>query len=282
MSQVPIPRVRRDVEATAEFDNVCKRIRRLAMEMIATAGKGHPGGSLSCIEILVSLYYYVMQWDPLALDAVDRDRFVLSKGHAAPALYAVLIDRRVLPAGELSRLRLLGSPLQGHPDPRFTPGVEFATGSLGQGLSAAVGMALGLRRRGSEARVFALIGDGECQEGQIWEAANFAAAQQLDNLVAVVDDNRLQHDTVTASLVGVRDLEPRWSAFGWSAVTVDGHDVRSLVNAMTTPAGGRPQVIIARTVKGKGVPFMENAVCWHSVAEPLQLPAAVAAVRDDG
>jgi transketolase len=273
------PPTRPSAEASDEFDTICRRIRRQTIEMIATVGKGHPGSSLSCIEILVSLYYSVMRWDPSAIGAEDRDRFVLSKGHAAPALYAVLLDRGVLPANEVTRLRLLGSPLQGHPDPRFTPGIEFATGSLGQGLSASVGMALGLKRRGSGARVFALVGDGECQEGQIWEAANFAAAQHLDNLVVVVDENRFQHDAPTASLVGVTDLAPRWSAFGWSTVTVDGHDVQELVSSMQASTGGRPRAVVARTVKGRGVPFMEANVRWHSIDDPLRLPEALAIVR---
>lgn len=261
-----------------DLEQICRRIRRATVEMIATAGKGHPGSSLSCVEMLVSLYYRSMNWNPDLLDDDSRDRFVLSKGHAAPTLYAILIDRGVLPRSDSSRLRLIGSPLQGHPDPRFTPGVEFATGSLGQGLSAAVGMALGLRRRGSGARVYALVGDGECQEGQVWEAANFAAAQGLDNLCVLVDDNRLQHDAATADLVGTPDLERRWSAFGWSVETVDGHDLVAIDGAVAQPTDGRPRAVVGSTVKGRGVDFMEGVIAWHSVSDVSLMSQALTQV----
>lgn len=256
--------------------SAARRVRALTMRMIESAGKGHPGSSLSIVELLVVHYYRVLRWSPDRLDDPERDRLVLSKGHGAPALYAVLIDVGVLDSVHVHSLRLIDSPLQGHPDPRFTPGVEFPTGSLGQGFSAAVGMALGLKRSGSRARVYVIVGDGECQEGQVWEAANLAAAERLDNLTVVVDNNRLQHDSATATMVGAPDLAPRWTAFGWDTANVDGHDLEALEEALRTVSDGRPRALIAQTIKGKGVVFMENQVEWHSVADPTQLRHASA------
>lgn len=248
--------------------------------MISAAGAGHPGSSLSVIEILTALYYDVMCWDPTATDAPDRDRFVLSKGHAAPALYAVLLDTGVVDARWSDSLRTFGSPLQGHPDPRFTAGVEFPAGSLAQALSASVGLALGLHRSGSSARVFVLVGDGECQEGQVWEAAAFAAHHRLDGLTVIVDDNRLQHDAPTAEIAGAGSLVDRWIASGFEAEVVPGHDLGALTACLRRRGDHRPRAVIARTVKGKGVSFMEESVDWHSVFDPARLPEAVAALAE--
>jgi transketolase len=250
------------------------RLRLDTMRMIAASGAGHPGSSLSAMDILTVLFYHTMRARPGEPDWPGRDRFVLSKGHAAPALYTILIDRGVLPAELAGTLRRLGSPLQGHPDTRFTPRVEVSSGSLGQAFSVAVGLAYGLARQCSPARVFVLLGDGECQEGQVWEAAMAAHQLGLPNLVAIVDANDLQHDGPTEFIMGRAPLAAKWRAFGWRVAEVDGHDHRQLADAML-PAD-RPTAVIAHTVKGRGVSFMEGVTEWHSVADPGRLGDAVA------
>jgi transketolase len=220
---------------------------------------------------MVSLYYGVMSYDAAQPDHADRDRFVLSKGHGAPALYAILMDLGLVPMEARESLRALGSPLQGHPDRRFTPGVEASTGSLGQGLSMGVGMALGARKRGLPSRVFVLVGDGECQEGQIWEAAMSAAHLGLANLCVIVDANGLQHDAPIDSVLRLEPLPAKWEAFGWEVRETDGHDYDALLTALQPASGSKPVAIIARTVKGKGVDFMENRCEWHSVKDPVLL-----------
>ena len=239
------------------------------VRMIGEAGSGHPGGSLSCADIMTALYFGgVLQHNPENPDA-PRDRFVLAKGHAAPALYATLAHAGYFPREELMTLRKLGARLQGHPDSNLVPGVEVSTGSLGQGLSIASGLAAGLRLEGDSHTVFALLGDGECQEGQVWEAAMFAAHQKLDGLVAIVDRNCLQIDGNTADVCDPGDLAAKFAAFGWEAAEVDGHDIGALIevlNAAKSMRAGKPHVIIARTVKGKGVSFMENEAGWHGKA----------------
>ena len=239
------------------------------VRMIGEAGSGHPGGSLSCADIMTALYFGgVLQHNPENPDA-PRDRFVLAKGHAAPALYATLAHAGYFPREELMTLRKLGARLQGHPDSNLVPGVEVSTGSLGQGLSIASGLAAGLRLEGDSHTVFALLGDGECQEGQVWEAAMFAAHQKLDGLVAIVDRNCLQIDGNTADVCDPGDLAAKFAAFGWEAAEVDGHDIGALIevlNAAKSTRAGKPHVIIARTVKGKGVSFMENEAGWHGKA----------------
>ena len=239
------------------------------VRMIGEAGSGHPGGSLSCADIMTALYFGgVLQHNPENPDA-PRDRFVLAKGHAAPALYATLAHAGYFPREELMTLRKLGARLQGHPDSNLVPGVEVSTGSLGQGLSIASGLAAGLRLEGDSHTVFALLGDGECQEGQVWEAAMFAAHQKLDGLVAIVDRNCLQIDGNTADVCDPGDLAAKFAAFGWEAAEVDGHDIGALIevlNAAKSTRTGKPHVIIARTVKGKGVSFMENEAGWHGKA----------------
>ena len=253
-----------------ELERRANEMRSDIVSMIAEAGSGHPGGSLSSADILTALYFGgVLEHDPARPDWDERDRFILAKGHAAPALYAVLAQAGYFPREELLTLRKLGTRLQGHPDSNLVPGVEVSTGSLGQGLSVAAGIAAGLKLDGKTQSVFALLGDGECQEGQVWEAAMFAAHRGLDNLVAIVDRNCLQIDGNPADVCDPGDLAAKFSAFGWTAVEVDGHDIPALVEALAAAKADRaakPHALIARTVKGKGVSFMENQAGWHGKA----------------
>ena len=250
--------------------NKAREIRKDILRMICEAGSGHPGGSLSCVDILTALYFGgVLRYTPELPDDPDRDRFILAKGHAAPALYATLAHAGFFPTDELLSLRKLGSRLQGHPDCTLLPGIEVSTGSLGQGLSIAAGIACGLRLNESSARVFALLGDGECQEGQVWEAAQFAAHQKLGSLIAIVDENGLQIDGSCLDVCAVGDLGEKFAAFGWEITRVDGHDLPALIEvfAQLRVAGGeKPHAVIAKTVKGKGVSFMENQAGWHGKA----------------
>ena len=253
-----------------QLERLATEMRIDIVRMISQAGSGHPGGSLSCIDILCSLYFGgVLAHDPEHPDDPDRDRFILAKGHAAPALYATLAHAGYFPCEELDTLRKLGTRLQGHPDSNQLPGVEVCTGSLGQGLSIGAGAAAGLKLDGRDAEVFALLGDGECQEGQVWEAAMFAAHRKLDNLVAIVDRNRLQIDGDTADVCDPGDLGAKFAAFGWDVVEVDGHDIPALIEvlgAAKADRGGKPHAVIAHTVKGKGVSFMEGQAGWHGKA----------------
>lgn len=243
-------------------------IRQHIVRMIHAAKSGHPGGSLSAVEILTALYFHIMQLDPNRPDWERRDRFVLSKGHAAPALYATLAERGYFPVSDLLTLRKLGSPLQGHPDMKKVPGVEMSTGSLGQGLSTACGMALAGCLDKSGWRVYALLGDGECQEGQIWEAAMAAAHYKLDNLIVYLDYNRLQIDGPIRSVMNPEPFPEKWKAFGWQVFTVDGHSFPEIIAATEEAQASieRPSIIICHTVKGKGVSFMENEADWHGKA----------------
>ncbi|WP_251230746.1 transketolase [Adlercreutzia aquisgranensis] len=254
----------------AQLEALANRMRQDIVSMIAEAGSGHPGGSLSCIDILAALYFGgVMNHDPANPDDPNRDRFVMAKGHAAPALYAALAHAGYFPTEELATLRKLGSRLQGHPDRNLLPGVEVSTGSLGQGLSIASGMACGLRLDGNDATVFALLGDGECQEGQVWEAAMFSAHRGLDNLVAIVDRNGLQIDGATTEVCNPESLSAKFQAFGFNTATVDGHDIAATIACLTMAKqarNGKPWAIVAQTVKGKGVSFMENQAGWHGKA----------------
>ncbi|MBE6465385.1 transketolase [Denitrobacterium detoxificans] len=254
------------------------------VKMIAEAGSGHPGGSLSCIDILTALYFGgVMKHDPANPADDTRDRFILAKGHAAPALYAALAHAGYFPHDELMTLRKLGTRLQGHPDCHLVPGVEVSTGSLGQGLSVAAGLACGLRLNSNDARVFTVLGDGECEEGQVWEAAMFAAHQKLGNLIAIVDSNGLQIDGPVQEVVQDGSLADKFKAFGWSVSEVDGHDIPALIehlSALKQQGGQVPHAVIAHTVKGKGVSFMENQVGWHGKAPNAeQLATALAELQ---
>lgn len=242
-------------------------IRRDILSMLEKAGSGHTGGSLSIVEILVGLYYRRMNVEPGKQDWKGRDKFILSKGHGCPALYAVLADLGFFPREELWTLRKLGSRLQGHPQLGL-PGLEISSGSLGQGLSVAGGFALADRMDGVDARVYCLMGDGETNEGQIWEAVMTAAHYKLDNLCGIIDCNKLQIDGLCCEVKDPGEYKKKWDDFGWYAIEVDGHDFEELDKAFKEAQSvkGRPQVVIAHTVKGKGVSFIENKVEWHGIA----------------
>jgi len=247
---------------------IAKQVRRDIVEMITHAKSGHPGGSLSSVEILVTLYFDILRHDPQNPKWPDRDRFVLSKGHAAPVLYSVLAECGYAPKDQLNTLRKLGSIYQGHPDVRFLPALEASTGSLGEGLSIGIGMALAAKLDKSATRVYVVLGDGEIQEGQIWEAAMFAGEKGVDNLVAIVDYNRIQLDGFVNDIMPLEPLADKWRAFNWHTLEVDGHDIHALQAAFAEAAAtkGKPSVIIAHTVKGKGVSFMEDNPKFHGVA----------------
>ena len=263
-------REKKDGMELSEIESKARDIREDIVKMIAEAGSGHPGGSLSCVEILTALYFGgVLKHDPSHPDDPERDYFILGKGHAAPALYATLAEAGYFPKDELKTLRKLGSRLQGHPDSSLLEGVEVSTGSLGQGLSIAAGVASGLRLDGRDSRAFVLLGDGECQEGQVWEAATFAAHQKLGNLIAIVDANGLQIDGACSDVCASGDLGEKFEAFGWSVSYVAGHDLDKLVElfgSLKAAGGCAPHAVIASTVKGKGVSFMENQAGWHGKA----------------
>lgn len=243
-------------------------IRRDIITMLAAAGSGHPGGALSAADILSVLYYSEMKHNPSNPKWPDRDRFILSKGHACPVLYAALAETGYFPVKELITLRKLGSILQGHPDMKKTPGVEISSGSLGQGFSVAGGLAAGLRLDKKASRVYVLIGDGECAEGQVWEAAMAAGHYHLDNLCAILDYNKLQIDGPTCQVLNSDPMPEKWSAFGWNVINVNGHDMKALMDGFSQARNfkGKPSILIASTVKGKGVSFMENGVDWHGKA----------------
>lgn len=242
--------------------------RLLALDAVHEAASGHPGGSLSCLDMLTALYFHEMNIDPADPKKADRDRFVLSKGHCSPALYATLAQRGYFPVEELKLFRSIKAHYSGHPDMVHVPGVDMSTGSLGQGLSAAVGMALAAKLQNKSYRTYAVCGDGEIEEGQIWEAVMSAAKWQLDNLCAFVDVNGLQIDGPTAKVMPSEPLDEKFAAFGWHVVKVDGHDMAALLAALDEARAvkGQPTVILAATVKGKGVSFMENQVGWHGKA----------------
>lgn len=250
----------------ARLQEIARQVRLDIVEMLYRSGSGHLGGSLSATDILVALFFAEMRVRPGEPCWPDRDRFILSKGHGAPALYAVLSRLGYFPRAELATLRQFGSILQGHPDSACTPGVEIPTGSLGQGLSIANGLALATRLGGSDRRIYVLMGDGEIQEGQIWEAAMFGAYNKVDNIVAIVDFNRIQLDGFVKDILDVEPLVQKWQAFGWHTIEVDGHDIAALRAAFAEAASvqGKPTALIAHTVKGKGVSFMENDYTWHS------------------
>lgn len=251
-----------------ELKAIAKRLRRHIITMIGKAVSGHPGGSLSSVEIASTLYWKILRHKPADPHWADRDRFILSKGHAAPLLYAVLAECGYFPVAELATLRQMDSRLQGHADRTATPGVEMSSGSLGQGLSFAIGVALAGRLNSQSYRVYVLLGDGECDEGQVWEGAMAAAHFKLDNLVAIVDNNGLQIDGWNCDVMNLEPLNKKWEAFGWHVIEVDGHDSNQLFDAFeqAKPVKGQPTVIIAHTVKGKGVSFMENNADFHGKA----------------
>ena len=256
---------------TAQLQGFCTAVRRDIINMTANAGSGHPGGSLSAVELVSAIFCTQMRIDPKNPRDPDRDRFVLSKGHAAPCYYGVLAELGFFDRAEFESFRQLHGILQGHPDMKKVPGVDASTGSLGQGVSIAVGMALAARHMGKDTRViavFTVLGDGECQEGQVWEAFMAANHYKLDNLTVVVDNNGLQIDGSNDEVMGLGDLAGKLRAFGFQTIEVsDGNDLEQVLSALSTPAQpGRPKAILAHTCKGKGVSFMEGQVGWHGKA----------------
>ena len=253
---------------TEEVSQKALEMRRMIIEMLAEAGSGHPGGSLSATDIIASLFFHEMDVDAENPKMAERDRFVLCKGHAAPALYSALALKGFYPKEDIFTLRKLGSRLQGHPDMKKLPGVDVSTGSLGQGLSMASGMALAGKMDHADYRVYAVLGDGELQEGQVWEGAMFAAHYQLDNLCAFVDNNGLQIDGNIDNVMSPNPIADKWRAFGWNVIEIDGHNVEEIFAALDQARNckGKPTMVVAHTVKGKGVSFMENQAGWHGAA----------------
>jgi transketolase len=260
-----------------EIQQIARKLRRDIVTMVAKAGSGHPGGSLSSVEIVSTLYFKIMRHSPQDPQWEDRDRFILSKGHAAPVLYATLAECGYFPVEELMTLRKLGSRLQGHTD-RTIPGVEMSAGSLGQGLSFGIGCALAARLNKKSYRVYVLMGDGESEEGQVWEAAMAAFHFKVDNLVAIVDRNGLQIDGWTKDVMNLEPFSDKWRASGWHVIDSDGHDISQLIEAFNhaETVKHQPTIIIAHTVKGKGISFMENNADFHGKApNPAQLETAL-------
>jgi transketolase len=252
----------------SEMETMAKTLRRHIITMIGKANSGHPGGSLSAVEIVAALYFRVLRHDPDNPRWPERDRFILSKGHAAPVLYAALIECGYLAADQLLTLRQLDSCLQGHTDCHLTAGVEMSAGSLGQGLSFAVGVSLSARLDSLPYKVYVLLGDGECDEGQVWEAAMAAANFKTDNIIAIVDRNGIQLDGWTKDIMNIEPFADKWKGFGWEVFEVDGHNISKVVETLEKAKAvkGKPSVVIAHTIKGKGVSFMENNPDFHGKA----------------
>lgn len=265
-------------EKFAELEEKARHLRVAIVKTLHKSQSGHTGGSLSAIDMICTLYFYKMRHNPEEPTWDGRDRFVLSKGHAAPALYVTLAECGYFPTEDLMMLRRLGSHLQGHPDSKGTPGVDVCTGSLGQGLSMANGMALGFKLDGKENRVYAVLGDGELQEGQIWEAAMAAAHFKSDNLCALIDANGLQIDGEVSKVMNVASISEKFRSFGWNVIEIDGHNIGHIVRALdeAETLKGAPTAIVATTVKGKGVSFFENKACYHGVTpSDDELPEAL-------
>ena len=249
-----------------ELKQKAKELRKIIIEIVYKAQSGHPGGSLSEIDMLVALYSHKLKIDPKNPKWEDRDRFVLSKGHASPGLYAALADRGFFPKSELGRFRQLGGMLQGHPELSI-PGVEFAGGSLGQGMSFSVGIALALKLDKKNSKVYVMIGDGESQEGVVWEASMAAAFHKLDNLTAILDKNQVQETGKTKDVMDIGDAAAKWKAFGWNVIEINGHDMGEIIKALDKPpVKGKPTMIVSNTIKGKGVSFMELNYKFHGKA----------------
>ena len=271
-----------DFEVLKEHAN---NIRKNIVKTVTEAKSGHPGGSLSSVEYATAVYFTQMDVNKDNLESTNRDRFVLSKGHASPLLYSVLAERGFIEEEELKTFRKINSRLQGHPSMRKLPGVDMSTGSLGQGLSVAVGMALANKYEGNAHRIYTILGDGECQEGQIWEAAMAAAHYKLDNLLAFVDHNSLQIDGNVRDVMNPTPIDEKFKAFGWNVIALeDGNDIESVVKACeeAKTVSGKPTVIVGKTVKGKGVSFMENQAGWHGVAPSAEQCAQALAELEGG
>ena len=272
-------------ELVDRLTGIARELRITDIEMITEAGSGHPGGTLSAADMIAALFFHKLRLRPEEPGWADRDRFVLSKGHCIPIVYAAMAKRGFFPEAELKTLRKLGSPLQGHPDRTRLPGIEASTGSLGQGLSVAVGMAIAGKLDRASWRVYCMLGDGEIQAGQIWEAAMFAPRHRLDNLCAILDANQVQQ---TAKVVDILDEEPlvaKWRAFDWHVREIDGHDMTQILDALDEAEGvtGRPTLIVSHTVKGKGVSWMELDPAWHGKApKPEEAERALAELRGQG
>lgn len=265
-----------------KLEKVANQLRIEILTMLTEAGSGHTGGSLSCVEIILAIYSYKLRFDPKNPQWVDRDRFVLSKGHGCPTLYAVLAHFGFFPKEELNSLRKLGSLLQGHPQLGLA-GLEASTGSLGQGLSIANGMALAAKLDKKDVRVYCLIGDGEAQEGQIWEAAMTSAHYKLDNLCTIIDFNKLQIDGFLCDVKNIEPLKDKWHSFGWQVIEIDGHNFTQIMDALDEAQKIKeiPTLILTHTVKGKGVSFMENKIEWHGIApKPEELDRALKELED--
>lgn len=273
-----------DEKEIKRLKEMCKSVREDIVTMTHDAGSGHPGGSLSAVEIMTALYFGgIMQVDPENPDWEDRDRFILSKGHVAPVVYSVLARRGFFPVSAMKTLRRMGSILQGHPHMASTPGLDCSAGSLGQGLSVANGIAMAFRKKQKKQRVYCLMGDGELQEGQIWEAAMTAPQHKLDNVCAIVDYNHVQLDGTIEEIKDLGDLALKWKAFDWNVIETDGNDIASVMDAfeLAKTIKGRPSLILAHTIKGKGVSFMENDCNWHGTApDDEQLAAALKEIRE--
>lgn len=257
-----------DAELKRQLEILATKVRISILEGVYNAKAGHPGGSLSVADMLTYIYHHRMYVDPKNPSMPDRDRLVLSKGHTAPALYAVLAQKGFFPEEEIKTLRKIDSRLQGHPDMKGTPGVDMSTGSLGQGISAACGMALSAKISNEAYTVYAILGDGEIQEGQVWEAAMFAAHNKLDNLIAIVDNNNLQIDGKVCDICSPYPIDEKFKAFGWHVINIDAHDFDQIDNAFreAEKVVGQPTVIIQKSIKGKGVSFMEDKAAWHGTA----------------
>ncbi len=250
-----------------QLQEISKKIRINILHMLTLSGSGHTGGSLSATDIATAIYFSKMKFDPSNPSWNERDRFIMSKGHAAPLIYALMAEAGYFPIETIDTLRKVESPLQGHPCCQKLPGIEVSTGSLGQGLSVANGMALGLRLDNNPARVYCIMGDGEIQEGQVWEAAMTSAHYNIDNLCAVIDSNELQIDGAVEDVMGIQPIHDKWEAFGWHAINIDGHDMESIITALDEAENtkGKPTVIIANTTKGKGSVLFEDKVEFHGV-----------------
>lgn len=263
---------------------IAKEIRKEVIRMLEKSGSGHPGGSLSAAEIVTALFFHVMKHDPKDPAWEERDRFILSKGHGCPVVYAAMALSGYFPKERLATLRRLGSPLQGHPDTRFMPALEACTGSLGQGLSIASGIALALKMDKKDNWVYVLNSDGETQEGQTWEAAGFAGFRKLDRLISILDYNKYQLDGPIRDILDPEPLTAKWESFRWHVQEIDGHDIGAILKAIETAkkTPGRPHLILAHTVKGKGVSFMENNNYFHGVAPtPEEMEAALKEIDGD-
>lgn len=267
------------IESIEQLKHLATEMRIDIVKMIGAAGSGHPGGSLSAIDMITALYFRVLRHDAKNPDWPDRDRFVLSKGHCVPALYTAMAYSGYFPKSELMTLRKLGSPLQGHPDRRFMPALDASTGSLGQGLSIGIGMAMAAKLDNKDFRTFAMLGDGESQEGQVWEGLMFAPFHKLNNLVVIIDNNQQQLDDFTDKILSLKPLPDKLRAFGWHVLDINGNDMEQCVKALEEARadnGEKPIAIVSNTIKGAGVSFMEHNIKWHGVApKPEEVAAAV-------